>query len=50
MENINKNVTIEDLLEIKAFENLTEPELQEILDGIKELGLILMMIPPQNNS
>jgi hypothetical protein len=50
MENINKNVTIEDLRDIKVFENLTEPELQEILDGVKELGLILMMISSGNRS
>ena len=42
---MKSNVTIEDIRKINGMENLTNEELQKIIESIREFTLLLKMIP-----
>jgi len=44
MEKERKTITIEDLKQIPEFKNCPEQDLQVIVEGIKEISLLLMML------
>ncbi|CAN5680631.1 hypothetical protein BH11BAC1_BH11BAC1_16520 [soil metagenome] len=45
MQPEKKDITIEELRQISGYENFSDQELIKISDGIKELALLLNLVP-----
>lgn len=50
MENIKHEISIEEIRHTPGFEKLSDEELQDIVNNIKELALILAMIQLEEKS